>query len=562
MSFAMLQEVLEFLRLSHTEECDGELLTPFCDPYEFYMALSVVVGTICIAGMMAGLTMGLLSLDKLNLQILQLEGSDVEKERASRVLPLIQRHHRLLVTLLLFNAAANEALPVFLARLVPETQAIVISVTSVLLFGEILPSAVFTGKSQLAIAAGFVPFVELLMALAFPLAYPISKMLDWCVGEDHDVTRYKRKELKALVALQKEARPLPSRGSMLSFSPSKNAMKARRSAAIYSAVADPGMNQDSDPDEGHQPHATHLHTDEVTIIHGALDLTAKTVRDVMVPWSEVFMLDEDCRLTKDCLAHILSSGHSRIPVYRHHRVNVVGTSYVARCQGRTTRFVHASTRSCVCANNSGPASMHQPDAIVGLLLVKRLIVLDPSDARPIRELMLKKPIVVSPDFSCYAVLNEFQKGRSHMALITPQVGYVQHCWVTGVQLDGSDVDFVGIVTIEDVVEELIQEEIQDETDRYRVDANARRFAAQTRGLRKCATRLSAWASRARRRVQLRRAKSVKRMSITPRVPMLKRHSVDHVVAGGEIHSVSVPSPTWAITIPTEASPLLSRKPPK
>ncbi|ETV94730.1 hypothetical protein H310_11697 [Aphanomyces invadans] len=517
----MLQEVLEFLRLSHTEECDGELLTPFCDPYEFYMALSVVVGTICIAGMMAGLTMGLLSLDKLNLQILQLEGSDVEKERASRVLPLIQRHHRLLVTLLLFNAAANEALPVFLARLVPETQAIVISVTSVLLFGEILPSAVFTGKSQLAIAAGFVPFVELLMALAFPLAYPISKMLDWCVGEDHDVTRYKRKELKALVALQKEARPLPSRGSMLSFSPSKNAMKARRSAAIYSAVADPGMNHDSDPDEGHQPHATHLHTDEVTIIHGALDLTAKTVRDVMVPWSEVFMLDEDCRLTKDCLAHILSSGHSRIPVYRHHRVNVVG-----------------------------------------LLLVKRLIVLDPSDARPIRELMLKKPIVVSPDFSCYAVLNEFQKGRSHMALITPQVGYVQHCWVTGVQLDGSDVDFVGIVTIEDVVEELIQEEIQDETDRYRVDANARRFAAQTRGLRKCATRLSAWASRARRRVQLRRAKSVKRMSITPRVPMLKRHSVDHVVAGGEVHSVSVPSPTWAITIPTEASPLLSRKPPK
>ncbi|RHZ00931.1 hypothetical protein DYB37_012683 [Aphanomyces astaci] len=500
----MLQEVLEFLRLSHTEECDGELLSPFCDPYEFYMSLGIVVATICVAGMMAGLTMGLLSLDKLNLQILQLEGTDVEKERASRVLPLIQRHHRLLVTLLLFNAAANEALPVFLARLVPETQAIVISVTSVLMFGEILPSAVFTGKSQLAIAAGFIPFVELIMILAFPIAFPISKMLDWCVGEDHDVTRYKRKELKALVALQKEAHPLPCRGSMLSYSPSKNAMRARRSAGFYSAVAEHLLDE---VDHGLLPHATHLHTDEITIIHGALDLTTKTVCDVMVPWSEVFMLDEDSRLTKDCLAHILSSGHSRIPVYRKHR----------------------------------------------LLLVKRLIVLDPSDARPLRELMLKKPIVVSPDFSCYAVLNEFQKGRSHMALITPQVGYVQHCWVTGEPLEPDDVEFVGIITIEDVVEELIQEEIQDETDR--ADANVRRFEAQARGLHKCDARLRAWATRARRRVQIRRAKSVKRLSITPRNSKVKRHSVDHAT----VHDVSAPSPTsWAISIPSESSPLLSR----
>jgi len=33
------------------------------------------------------------------------------------VLPLIQRHHYLLVTLLLYNSAANETLPLFLDRL-------------------------------------------------------------------------------------------------------------------------------------------------------------------------------------------------------------------------------------------------------------------------------------------------------------------------------------------------------------------------------------------------------------------------------------------------------------
>jgi hypothetical protein len=39
-------------------------------------------------------------------------------------LPLIKDHHWLLVTLFLFNAIANEALPVFLSGLVPEYAAI------------------------------------------------------------------------------------------------------------------------------------------------------------------------------------------------------------------------------------------------------------------------------------------------------------------------------------------------------------------------------------------------------------------------------------------------------
>jgi len=46
----------------------------------------------------------------------------------------------MLVTLLLCNAAAVEALPICLDRLVPASwMAIVISVTGVLAFGEIIP---------------------------------------------------------------------------------------------------------------------------------------------------------------------------------------------------------------------------------------------------------------------------------------------------------------------------------------------------------------------------------------------------------------------------------------
>jgi hypothetical protein len=35
-------------------------------------------------------------------------GTDDEKVQASRILPIITRHHHLLVTLLLFNSVANE----------------------------------------------------------------------------------------------------------------------------------------------------------------------------------------------------------------------------------------------------------------------------------------------------------------------------------------------------------------------------------------------------------------------------------------------------------------------
>lgn len=74
---------------------------------------------------MSGLTMGLMSLDKLNLKILAngydnfitseilvinfpISTEEKTKRHASRILPLVERHHWLLVTLLLSNAACAE----------------------------------------------------------------------------------------------------------------------------------------------------------------------------------------------------------------------------------------------------------------------------------------------------------------------------------------------------------------------------------------------------------------------------------------------------------------------
>lgn len=445
-----------------------EFYSPSCDPASFWMFLSISLMLIMAAGLMAGLTMGLLSLDMLNVRILEMEGSDAEKKRAAKVLPILTQHHFLLVTLLLVNAGANEALPIFLNKLVPEAVSIVLSVTCVLLFGEIIPSAVFTGPNQLTIAAALAPAVKVLMLVASPIAYPISKVLDWCLGADHDPAQYKRKEIKALVALQRENDAV--RRSYVE----KRLHASPKDANLHSANELTSLLTPRTVIENkHQDSAlgTRLHVDEVTIIHGALDLSAKTVTQVMIPMEQVFMLDYDTKLDENVMADILASGHSRIPIFHAHTAN-----------------------------------------IVGLLLVKRLIVLDPEDERPIRDLYLRKPIVVAPDESCYNILNEFQKGRSHVALVTGHASEVMQCWREDREIP-EHVTFLGIITIEDVIEELIQEEIEDESDVYVhgiVDywkSKARKERLHDAGKTFVKKRLKLLAERARRRVRGRRGKA-------------------------------------------------------
>lgn len=112
---------------------------------------------------MSGLTVGLLSIDTLELEMKLIHGTEEQKRLASEVLPLLNKHHYLLVTLLLCNAFAMEALPIFLDAIVPAVWAIIISVTAVLFFGEIIPQAVCTGPQQLKIASKVASSVNFLM---------------------------------------------------------------------------------------------------------------------------------------------------------------------------------------------------------------------------------------------------------------------------------------------------------------------------------------------------------------------------------------------------------------
>lgn len=153
-----------------------------------------------------------------------------------------------------------------------------------------------------------------------------------------------------------------------------------------------------------------LHADEVTIISAVLDLKEKSIGTIMTPMDDVFTLSLDDVLDESTVNDILAQGYSRIPV-------------------------------------------HHPDNeqnFVGMLLVKMLISYDPEDAKPVRDFALATLPETRPNTSCLDIINFFQEGKSHMVLVS--------------ESPGTDHGALGVVTLEDVIEELIGEEIVDESD--------------------------------------------------------------------------------------------------
>ncbi|KAK1972066.1 DUF21-domain-containing protein [Colletotrichum sublineola] len=155
-----------------------------------------------------------------------------------------------------------------------------------------------------------------------------------------------------------------------------------------------------------------LNSDEVTIISAVLDLKEKPVENVMTPMDDVFIMAEDTVLDEKTMDRILSEGYSRIPIH----------------------------------------AIGKPTDFVGMLLVKILITYDPEDCLQVKDFPLATLPETRPETSCLDIVNFFQEGKSHMVLVS--------------EYPGADYGAIGVVTLEDVIEELIGEEIIDESDVY------------------------------------------------------------------------------------------------
>lgn len=237
-------------KIKISSDADDDDIPP--DAAEYYTVIATIAFLVPLGGIFAGLAIGLLSLDPTNLNILSQTGSSVQKKHAEAVLPLMKSPHLLLVSLLLANTLVNETLPVLLHLIhLDGWQAVLVSTTLVLLFGEIIPQAI-CARHGLAIGAFFSKPLRLFMNLIWIVAYPIAKLLDYVLG-NHTALVYRRAELRELVTLH----GLDAGGT--------------------------------------------LTKDEVSILRAVLDINEKTVFDIMTRLSLVFMLEIDTPLDKTTL---------------------------------------------------------------------------------------------------------------------------------------------------------------------------------------------------------------------------------------------------------------------
>ena len=91
------------------------------------------------------MTLGYTSLDTMKLQIKVAIGTEDEKASAEAILSLLENRHQFLCTLLVFNVICAESLPIFMDELMPAWLSVLLSVTAVVLFGEVIPAGIFTG---------------------------------------------------------------------------------------------------------------------------------------------------------------------------------------------------------------------------------------------------------------------------------------------------------------------------------------------------------------------------------------------------------------------------------
>lgn len=148
-----------------------------------------------------------------------------------------------------------------------------------------------------------------------------------------------------------------------------------------------------------------IDADTLRMFEGALGISSKTVGDVMVPRAQMVALPADAPFL-DLMRQVVESGHSRFPVHGEDKDEVLGI------------LLAKDLLRGVVADN-GPGSIHE---------------------------LLRPAVLIPESKKLNVLLREFRLSRNHMAIVIDEYGGV-----------------AGLVTIEDVLEEIVGE-IDDEHD--------------------------------------------------------------------------------------------------
>ena len=144
----------------------------------------------------------------------------------------------------------------------------------------------------------------------------------------------------------------------------------------------------------------------LSMMEGALKVSTSKVREIMIPKPQIIFVDST-EEPEDFLPRIIKSRHSRFPVFNK-----------------------------------------ETEEIEGILLAKDLLpLLSPKNTVKLELNSLLRPAVLVPESKkLNTLLDEFRASRNHMAIVIDEYGGI-----------------TGLVTIEDVLEEIVGE-IEDEHD--------------------------------------------------------------------------------------------------
>lgn len=317
------------------------------------MQYLIVVVLILFSALFSGLTLGLMGLSPQELKRkMSLGDKDAEK-----VYKVRKNGNLLLTTLLIGNVAVNAALSIFLGSIAAGLTAGLIATGLIVIFGEITPQAIFS-RFALELGAKMAWLVRVFIFVLYPIAFPISWVLDKALGSELP-TVYSKQELVKII------------------------------------------------EEHEDTASSDVREEEERIIKGALTFSEKKVEDVMTPRTVVLALEASTRINEKLLDKLDKAGYTRIPVYEKELDNITGILYMKQLLGN-----------------------------------KNL-------NRPVGEVVDKKVLFVSENENLMNVFNLFLKSRHHLAIARDEFGGI-----------------VGIITLEDILEEIIMSEIVDEGDRH------------------------------------------------------------------------------------------------
>ncbi len=153
-----------------------------------------------------------------------------------------------------------------------------------------------------------------------------------------------------------------------------------------------------------------LKAEEVSMLMNVLRLGRRQVREIMIPRTDI-VCAELSEPVSAVAGLIIEHGHSRIPVFRENRDNIVG-------------IIHAKDLlRHLCAP-------HEP---------------------PMAEAIMRTPLFIPDTKNVYDMLQDFRANKIHLAIALDEYGGTS-----------------GLVTFEDVLEEIVGE-IEDEYDEPRPD---------------------------------------------------------------------------------------------